>query len=128
MLRQCLLVTGGNSFPHSPSEEIDKDSVVFGLMRWWYAGLDHETAFECLLYWNETGDMVNAFARPLKVHMSMVVRDESKDSPAPVWTASHGPRSLAHLLSSREIGVGERGFLEAVCQRQRLSARDFGPV
>lgn len=60
--------------------------------------------FECILYWNETGDVVNAFA-PQEVHMSMEAREKSvKDNLAPVWTASHGPRCLTHLFSLREMG------------------------
>lgn len=61
--------------------------------------------------------------------MFMEAREKSiRTTQAPVWPASHGPRCLAHLFSSREVGVGERGSPEAVCQRQRLSSRAFGPV
>lgn len=55
--------------------------------------------------------------------MFMEAREEPKDNLAPMWSASHGLRILARLLSSRE-----RGSLEAVCQSQRLSSRAFGPL
>ena len=40
--------------------------------------------------------------------MFMEAREKSiRTTQAPVWPASHGPRCLAHLFSSREVGVGE---------------------